>query len=53
LHKNFKILSVLDGNGAIISGGKNYKAKKGDTYFIPAGLEIMLEGDLEILKSFL
>lgn len=53
INRNFKIYSVLDGKGKIIYGGKEYTAEKGDTYFIPAGLEVEIIGKLEILKSFM
>ncbi|WP_320046340.1 type I phosphomannose isomerase catalytic subunit [uncultured Ilyobacter sp.] len=50
---NFRIYSILEGEGKIVHAGKEYSAKKGDTYFIPAGLEVSIEGKLDILKSFL
>ncbi|WP_372715054.1 class I mannose-6-phosphate isomerase [Ilyobacter sp.] len=50
---NFRVYSILDGEGKIIHSGKKYSARKGDTYFIPAGLEVSIEGKLDILKSFL
>lgn len=53
LSANFRVYSILEGDGKIIHSGKEYSAKKGDTYFIPAGLEISIEGKLDILKSFL
>ena len=34
-NKNFKILSILDGEGEIICDSDSYSIKKGDTYFIP------------------
>lgn len=52
-NSNFKVLSILSGKGKIIYDGKDYPVSKGDTYFIPANLEIWISGDLEILKSFL
>ncbi|MBN1470064.1 MAG: mannose-6-phosphate isomerase, class I [Fusobacteriaceae bacterium] len=52
-YKNFVILSILDGEGKIIFNNNKYKLEKGDTYFIPANLEVEFEGELEILKSFL
>ena len=52
-YHNFKIFSVLSGNGKIEHNGKDYFASVGDTYFIPANLEISILGNLEILKSFL
>lgn len=53
VYKNFVILSILDGEGKVIFNDKEYKLGKGDTYFIPANLEVKYEGELEILKSFL
>ncbi len=53
VYKNFVILSILDGEGKIKFNNNEYKLEKGDTYFIPANLEVEFEGKLEILKSFL
>ena len=53
INKNFKVYSILDGEGKIIYNEKEYHAEKGDTYFIPAGLELKIIGKLEILKSFI
>lgn len=53
INKNFKAYSILDGEGKIIYNEKEYHAEKGDTYFIPAGLELKIIGKLEILKSFI
>jgi mannose-6-phosphate isomerase len=53
ISKNFKVYSILDGHGKIMHSGKEYNAIKGDTYFIPAELEISIEGKMDILKSFL
>ncbi len=50
---NFKVYSILEGEGTIIHKGNKYNAKKGDTYFIPAGLSLEIEGKLEVLKSFI
>lgn len=52
-NRNFKIYSIVEGKGFILCDGKEYPAQKGDTYFIPAGLETKLIGKLEILKSFI
>ncbi|MBM6822609.1 type I phosphomannose isomerase catalytic subunit [Fusobacterium mortiferum] len=52
-NNNFKILSILDGVGEIICDNISYSIKKGDTYFIPAGLKTILKGKVEILKSYL
>lgn len=53
INRNFKVYSILDGEGKIIYNEKEYYAEKGDTYFIPAGLELKIIGKLEILKSFI
>ncbi|MCI6034105.1 type I phosphomannose isomerase catalytic subunit [Fusobacterium varium] len=53
INRNFKVYSILDGEGKIIYNEKEYHAEKGDTYFIPAGLELKIIGKLEILKSFI
>lgn len=50
---NFKVYSVLEGEGFIHCNGEKYPAKAGDTYFIPALLEVTLQGKLQILKSYL
>lgn len=50
---NFKIYSVLNGDGLIACNEKKYSLKTGDTYFIPALLEVTIHGNLEILKSYL
>ncbi|MCI6153181.1 MAG: class I mannose-6-phosphate isomerase [Fusobacterium perfoetens] len=52
-NKNFKILSILDGEGEIICNNISYKISKGDTYFIPATLKTVIKGKVEILKSYL
>lgn len=52
-NRNFKIYSILEGAGVILCDGKEYLATKGDTYFIPAGLETKINGKLEVLKSFM
>lgn len=52
-NKNFKILSILDGDGEIICNEEVYPIKKGDTYFVPAGLKTLIKGKVEVLKSYL
>ncbi|MGL4653646.1 type I phosphomannose isomerase catalytic subunit [Cetobacterium sp.] len=52
-YKNFKIYSILDGEGVLISENQKYEVKKGDTYFIPANKEVLIEGKLEIMKSYI
>ena len=53
ISENFKVYSILEGEGDIIYNDVKYPAKKGDTYFIPANLEVAVDGNVEILKSFL
>lgn len=53
INENFKVYSILEGDGFIIHKGIKYPAQKGDTYFIPANLDTEIDGDMEILKSFL
>lgn len=53
VNANFKVYSILEGEGTILHSGQRYDVKKGDTYFIPAGLEVAIEGQTEILKSFI
>ncbi len=51
--KNFKILSCLDGEGIITCQKKKYSIHQGDTYFIPPMLDLEVEGEVEVLKSYL
>lgn len=53
INANFKVYSILEGKGKIVYNETEYPVIKGDTYFIPAGLEVSVEGQLEILKSFI
>ena len=53
INENFKVYSILEGEGNIIYNDVKYPAVKGDTYFIPANLEVSVDGNIEILKSFL
>ena len=48
---SFVSLIILDGNANIKWGTEEIEAKKGDSIFIPAGLEIKLCGNAEILYS--
>ncbi|MGL4568907.1 MAG: type I phosphomannose isomerase catalytic subunit, partial [Fusobacteriaceae bacterium] len=48
--ENFKVYSILEGSGKLIHGDRFYPLKTGDTYFIPAGLELYIVGDIQILK---
>lgn len=53
INENFKVYSILDGNGEMISQGTTYPIKKGETYFIPANIDIAFNGKIELLKSYL
>ncbi len=53
ISENFKVYSILEGEGNIIYNDEKYPARKGDTYFIPANLNVSVDGEVEILKSFL
>lgn len=53
LKDSFSILSIIDGEGYIKVDSEIYNIKKGETYFIPADLNIEINGILTILKSFL
>lgn len=53
ISENFKVYSILEGEGNIIYNDEKYPVKKGDTYFIPANLNVSVDGEVEILKSFL
>lgn len=53
ISENFKVYSILEGEGNIIYNDEKYPARKGDTYFIPADLNVSVDGNIEILKSFL
>lgn len=52
-YKNFKVYSILDGEGTLKSGGVMYEVKKGDTYFIPAKTSVSINGRLEVMKSYI
>ena len=53
ISESFKVYSILEGEGNIIYNDEKYPARKGDTYFIPANLNVSVDGEVEILKSFL
>ncbi|MGL5089315.1 MAG: type I phosphomannose isomerase catalytic subunit [Cetobacterium sp.] len=52
-YKNFKVYSILDGEGTLTSKSVQYKIEKGDTYFIPTKTEVSIEGCLEVMKSYI
>lgn len=53
INNSFKVYSILEGEGHIKCGSKNYAVKKGETIFIPANLAVSLLGNLTILKSYI
>ena len=53
ISENFKVYSILEGEGDIIYNDIKYPARKGDTYFIPANMNVLVDGNIEILKSFM
>lgn len=52
-YKNFKVYSILDGEGTLKSNGVVYEVKKGDTYFVPAKTSVTISGRLEVMKSYI
>ncbi|RRD94575.1 class I mannose-6-phosphate isomerase [Clostridiales bacterium COT073_COT-073] len=52
-YKNFKVLTIINGSGILYAGNEEYQLKKGDTYFIPSGVRVGIEGNVELLKSYL
>lgn len=53
ISENFKVYSILEGEGDIIYNDIKYPARKGDTYFIPSNMNVLVDGNIEILKSFM
>lgn len=53
LNENFIIYNVIEGEGDIVSNGNYHKIKKGETFFIPAKLQVKLIGNLEIIKTYI
>lgn len=52
-NESFCILSILDGIGRIVSDNMEYSILKGDTWFIPSNIEVVINGKLEFLESYL
>ncbi|MCS5420615.1 MULTISPECIES: type I phosphomannose isomerase catalytic subunit [Psychrilyobacter] len=50
---SFMIYSILEGEGNLNCDGVAYSIKKGETWYIPPKLNIEIEGELEILKTFM
>lgn len=53
IYKNFIIYSILKGSGTINYKNEKYSITQGDTYFIPKGLEISIDGQVELIKSYI
>jgi mannose-6-phosphate isomerase len=52
LEDSFTSLIVLEGNAAISCNNRTLNITKGDSVFIPAGLEVELNGAADILYSY-
>lgn len=52
-YKNFKIHSVIDGYGYVEYNNETISLTKGDTFFIPAELDLSITGDIELLESYI
>ncbi|MBZ4683107.1 MAG: mannose-6-phosphate isomerase [Fusobacteriaceae bacterium] len=46
----FKVYMILNGEGKIEYNSNEYSIKKGDSYLIPANLEVKIKGKVKILK---
>ncbi len=51
-NESFTSLLVLDGNAVLYWNGEEIGINKGDSIFVPAGFEIALKGEAEILSSY-
>lgn len=50
--ESFASLLCIDGRGSILQGGEAYPIRKGDSYFLPAGMgEYELHGDVTVIIS--
>lgn len=47
----FKVLSILEGGGALIHAGKAYLCEEGQTWLLPAGLDVQIQGIVSLLRS--
>ncbi|MGL6066923.1 MAG: type I phosphomannose isomerase catalytic subunit [Cetobacterium sp.] len=52
-YKSFKVYSILDGEGTLVSKEIEYKINAGDTYFVPPNTEVLIKGKLELMKSYI
>jgi len=47
----FRVVSILEGVGLIVHAGTGYPVKAGETWFLPAGLAVVIEGPVTLLRS--
>jgi mannose-6-phosphate isomerase len=47
----FRVLSMLEGAGQLVHAGKAYPVQAGETWFLPAGLAVQLQGPVTVLRS--
>lgn len=47
----FVVFSVLEGSGSLTHQGQGYPVKAGETWFLPAGLSVAVEGRVTLLRS--
>lgn len=53
VYKNFKIISVIAGEGSLDYNSEKQCITYGDTYLIPAGLDFCIKGSVEVLESYI
>ena len=51
LEDRFKVLSILEGGGAVVHAGKAWLLREGETWLLPANLEVVIQGELSLLRS--
>lgn len=47
----FAVLSVLEGKGGLVHGGRTFPLRSGQTWLVPAGEASVLEGPVTVLRS--
>jgi mannose-6-phosphate isomerase class I len=45
------VLSILEGGGAVVHAGKAWLLREGETWLLPANLEVVIQGELSLLRS--
>lgn len=50
--EEFYSYTVIGGNGSIVSDGNSMSLGMEDTIYIPNGVEYIIDGNLELLKSY-